>query len=101
MTTPTLLAQQVGGTDQLAGFGGDPGWIVVITAVAIFALLMLLTLFNIVYERKVLAWMQQRVGPNRTGPWGTLQSLADGMKLMLKEDIVPKAADKLVYILAP
>lgn len=96
-----LLAQEVGGSDQIAGFGGDPWWIIIIKAVAIFALLLVLTLFNIVLERKVLAWMQHRVGPNRTGPWGTLQSLADGMKLMLKEEIVPKAADKVVYVLAP
>jgi NADH-quinone oxidoreductase subunit H len=52
-------------------------------------------------ERKVVAWMQLRVGPNRHGPWGMLQSLADGIKLMLKEDVVVKRADKAVYVLAP
>ncbi|WP_084470007.1 NADH-quinone oxidoreductase subunit NuoH [Jiangella gansuensis] len=87
--------------DQIAGFGGDPWWIIAIKCVAIFVLLLLLTLFNIVFERKVVARMQHRVGPNRTGPMGWLQSLADGTKLMFKEDIIPKAADKVVYVLAP
>jgi len=55
----------------------------------------------ILFERKIVGYMQQRIGPNRTGPWGLLQSLADGVKLMLKEDIIPTAADKIVFILAP
>ena len=56
---------------------------------------MLTVLFSIVCERKVVAWMQLRIGPNRHGPWGMLQSLADGVKLMLKEDIIVKRADKV------
>jgi NADH-quinone oxidoreductase subunit H len=63
--------------------------------------LVLLTLFNIWAERRVVARMQHRVGPNVNGPFGLLQSLADGVKLALKEDIIPKAADKVVYLLAP
>ena len=51
----------------------------------------MLTLFNIWFERRVVARMQHRIGPNVHGPFGLLQSLADGMKLMLKEDIIPKA----------
>ena len=62
---------------------------------------LLLALFTIWFERRVVARMQQRPGPNRTGPFGLLQSLADGVKLALKEDIIPKAADKVVFILAP
>ncbi|TDE10445.1 NADH-quinone oxidoreductase subunit NuoH [Jiangella asiatica] len=88
-------------TDEIAGFGGDPWWIIAIKCLAIFVICVVLTLFNIVFERKVVARMQHRVGPNRTGPFGALQSLADGVKLMFKEDIIPKAADKVVYILAP
>jgi NADH-quinone oxidoreductase subunit H len=61
----------------------------------------LLTLFNIWWERRVVARMQHRIGPNVNGPFGLLQSLADGVKLALKEDIIPKAADKVVYLLAP
>ncbi|MFH8566933.1 NADH-quinone oxidoreductase subunit NuoH [Streptomyces sp. NPDC017993] len=92
----TALAQE-----DLSMFGRDPWWLVVIKAVFCFAFLMLTVLFSIVWERKVVAWMQLRIGPNRHGPWGMLQSLADGIKLMLKEDLVVKRADKVVYILAP
>jgi NADH-quinone oxidoreductase subunit H len=82
-------------------FGTDPWWLVVVKAVFCFAFLMLTVLFSIVWERKVVAWMQLRIGPNRHGPWGMLQSLADGVKLMLKEDLIVKRADKVVYVLAP
>ena len=60
-----------------------------------------MTLFTIVAERIVVARMQQRIGPNRVGPRGSLQTLADGVKLMLKEDIIPALVDKPVFILAP
>jgi NADH-quinone oxidoreductase subunit H len=86
---------------DLSAFGHDPWWIVVIKAVLIFLVLVLLTLFNIWFERRVVARMQHRIGPNVNGPFGLLQSLADGVKLALKEDIIPKAADKVVFILAP
>ncbi|HET7193686.1 MAG TPA: NADH-quinone oxidoreductase subunit NuoH [Nocardioides sp.] len=67
----------------------------------IFVVLVLLTLFNIWFERRVVARMQHRIGPNVHGPFGLLQSLADGVKLALKEDIIPKAADKAVFLIAP
>ena len=60
-----------------------------------------MTLFAIVFERKVVGRMQHRIGPNRVGPRGYLQSLADGLKLAFKEDIMPALADKPVYFLAP
>lgn len=82
-------------------FGRDPWWLIVIKAVFCFAFLMVTVLISIVMERKVVGWMQLRIGPNRHGPWGMLQSLADGVKLMLKEDVVVKGADKVVYVLAP
>jgi NADH-quinone oxidoreductase subunit H len=88
-------------TDSLSAFGKDPAWLVILKAVLIFVILVLLTLFNIWFERRVVARMQHRIGPNVNGPFGLLQSLADGVKLALKEDIIPKAADKLVFILAP
>ncbi|MFJ1567769.1 NADH-quinone oxidoreductase subunit NuoH [Streptomyces erythrochromogenes] len=87
--------------EDLSLFGQDVWWLVVIKAVFCFAFLMVTVLFSIVWERKVVAWMQLRIGPNRHGPWGMLQSLADGVKLMLKEDIIVKRADKVVYVLAP
>ena len=98
MTGIGILAQEY---DQIEGFGTDPWWIVVIKILGIFVLLLVLTLFNIVFERKVVARMQHRVGPNRTGPKGWLQSFADAMKLMLKEDLTPKNVHRAVYILAP
>ncbi|WP_375500646.1 NADH-quinone oxidoreductase subunit NuoH [uncultured Jatrophihabitans sp.] len=67
----------------------------------VFVFLVLMTLFSIVFERKVVGRMQNRIGPNRTGPWGVLQSLADGVKLAFKEEIIPVLADKPVYFLAP
>ncbi|MEU3858969.1 NADH-quinone oxidoreductase subunit NuoH [Streptomyces sp. NPDC028722] len=87
--------------EDLSMFGRDPWWLVVVKAVFCFAFLMVTVLFSIVWERKVVAWMQLRIGPNRHGPWGMLQSLADGVKLMLKEDLIVKRADKVVYVLAP
>ena len=71
------------------------------TKLMIFVFLVVLTLFNIWWERRVVARMQHRIGPNVHGPFGLLQSLADGVKLALKEDLIPKAADKVVFVLAP
>jgi NADH-quinone oxidoreductase subunit H len=87
--------------EDLSAFGQDPWWVILIKTVLIFLLLVLLTLFNIWFERRVVARMQHRIGPNVHGPFGLLQSLADGAKLMFKEDIIPKAADRVVYVLAP
>lgn len=53
------------------------------------------------YERKVLARLQVRVGPNRAGPWGILQPVADGIKLIFKEELIPSSAHKFIFILAP
>ena len=86
---------------NLPGFGDLPIWLVLIKVLGIFVFLVVMTLFAIVFERKVVGRMQNRIGPNRTGPWGVLQSLADGMKLAFKEEIIPVLADKPVYFLAP
>jgi NADH-quinone oxidoreductase subunit H len=85
----------------LEDFGHDVWWIVLIKIVGVFGVLVAMTLFAIVFERKVVARMQQRIGPNRVGPRGYLQSLADGLKLAFKEDIMPTLADRPVYFLAP
>jgi NADH-quinone oxidoreductase subunit H len=84
-----------------AAVGHDPWWLIVAKVIAIFAFLVVIVLAMIVGERKVIGYMQVRPGPNRAGPWGMLQSLADGIKLAFKEDLIPAAADKAVYILAP
>jgi NADH-quinone oxidoreductase subunit H len=85
----------------MMAFGNDPWWLVLGKALAIFVFLMLNVLVAILMERKILGWMQLRPGPNRAGPWGVLQSLADGIKLALKESITPRGVDWFVYMAAP
>jgi NADH-quinone oxidoreductase subunit H len=97
----TNRAVDLAAADKLGAFGHDPWWLIIIKVVLAFAILMVFTLFNIWFERRVVARMQHRIGPNVHGPFGLLQSLADGIKLMLKEDLTPKAVDKVVYVLAP
>src|SRR5919205_3020500 len=85
----------------LEQFGHDTWWIVLAKVLLVFVFLVVMTLFAIWYERRVVARMQVRPGPNRVGPFGLLQSLADGLKLAFKEDIMPKMADKVVFFFAP
>jgi len=85
----------------LASFGHDVWWIVVIKVVAVFAFGFLMTLLGVWFERRVVGRMAQRPGPNRHGPFGLLQTLADGLKMAFKEDIMPRAADKVVFFFAP
>ena len=79
----------------------DPWWLIILKVLAIFVMLVLLTLFTIWWERRVVGRMQNRIGPNRVGPFGLLQSLMDGLKLALKEEIIPKTAHRAVYWIAP
>ncbi len=95
-----INAAQTGYTD-LSIFGHDPWWLILGKALAVFIFLMMIPLIAVYAERKVVAWMQMRVGPNRVGPGGMLQSLADGIKMALKEGIIPSSVDKPVYLLAP
>lgn len=85
----------------LADFGQDAWWIILIKVVAAFIFGVVMTLLGVWFERRVVARMQTRPGPNRAGPFGLLQTLADGLKMAFKEDIFPTAADKLVYFIAP
>jgi NADH-quinone oxidoreductase subunit H len=81
--------------------GQDPGWLIVVKGLLVFVICVVATLVAIWAERRIVARMQMRLGPNRVGPFGLLQSLADGVKLALKEDLIPAAADKIVFIIAP
>ncbi|TCK20239.1 NADH dehydrogenase subunit H [Pseudonocardia endophytica] len=96
---PDLGTEGLTRTQQL--LADDPIWLVLLKVVALFAIGVVLTLFMINWERKVVGRMQHRPGPNRTGPGGWLQSLADGLKLAFKEEIIPVLADKKVYFIAP
>ncbi len=86
---------------SLALFGLDPVWLVILKVIGVFIILVLIVLVTIWAERRVVGRMQQRIGPNRAGPFGLLQALMDGFKLAFKEEIFPTAADKMVYIVAP
>jgi NADH-quinone oxidoreductase subunit H len=72
-----------------------------IFAVAILVFILLMVLFFIWFERRAMAIMQARLGPNRAGPFGLLQSVADALKVLIKEDIIPAKGDKIVHWLAP
>jgi len=96
-----LIASLAGVDNPAANFSDTPWWLSLVKALLVFGFLMINTLLVIWFERRVIGRMQQRPGPNRTGPFGLLQTLADGVKLALKEDLTPKNADKIVFLLAP
>jgi NADH-quinone oxidoreductase subunit H len=75
--------------------------IVVVKAVITLAICLVATMLMIWFERKIVSDLQNRIGPNRAGPWGILQTLADGLKVILKEDLIPSKADRWVFRLAP
>jgi len=79
-----------------------PLWLVILIKSAVLLLVVVTTFaYAMLFERKVMGWMQLRPGPNRVGPWGLMQPAADAAKLILKEDLTPKTADRLIYRLAP
>ena len=78
-----------------------PILLVLFKVVIVFVIGLIGTMFMVWYERKVVSGMQNRVGPNKAGPFGLLQTLADGMKLIFKEDLLPTRADRIVFRIAP
>ncbi|TMR96652.1 NADH-quinone oxidoreductase subunit NuoH [Nonomuraea basaltis] len=85
----------------LADFGKDPLWITIVKAVMLFLFLALGVVFGVWFERKLISRMQHRYGPNRAGRFGILQSIADAIKMGLKEDILPRTVDRVLYLMAP
>jgi NADH-quinone oxidoreductase subunit H len=79
----------------------DPWWLVLIKVVVLFVVLLVWTIFNVWYERRLVGKMQHRLGPIMNGPLGLGQALADGMKLLIKEDFMPSMVDKVLFTLAP
>jgi NADH-quinone oxidoreductase subunit H len=101
-----LLANVFGvlfAADPLFFEGVDPAvvGIVILKVVVVFVVLLVATMFMVWFERKVHGDMTNRIGPNRAGPFGILQTLADGIKLFFKEDLIPDRADRVVFMLAP
>ena len=75
--------------------------ILALAAVALLLVVLLFVMYAIYFERKVIGWMQLRKGPNRVGPWGLFQTVADVLKLLIKEDVVPKKVDRALFLIAP
>src|SRR5437870_11034925 len=81
--------------------GFEHPWYTILTVIVVMGVLQGVCAYLIWVERKISAYMQDRIGPNRVGPFGLLQPVADGLKFLLKEDIIPTHVDKLFYLLAP
>lgn len=86
---------------QSMNFSGISLLGMVVGTVIVLILLLGVVSYLIYFERKVIGWMQGRIGPNRVGPLGLLQSIADVTKLLIKEDVVPANADRLLFLIAP
>ncbi len=103
MTALGAVLDLIGADDPLYAHG--VGWvvflIVVIKVLVVFGALMVSVMLMIWFERKVISDMQSRIGPNRAGPFGIAQTLADGIKLFFKEDLLPDRSDRIVFKLAP
>ena len=89
-------------SDLLQTINAAPLWLVIVVKSALLLLVVITTFaYAMLFERKVMGWMQMRPGPNRVGPWGLMQPAADAVKMFFKEDLTPNTADPLIYKLAP
>ncbi|MEP7035401.1 MAG: NADH-quinone oxidoreductase subunit NuoH [Actinomycetota bacterium] len=96
------ISPALASTDNpVADFSDTPWWLSLIKALLLFVIMVVSVLIVTWFERRVIGRMQQRPGPNRVGPIGIFQTIADGVKLALSEDLTPKNADKVVFLLAP
>jgi NADH-quinone oxidoreductase subunit H len=84
-----------------AGVGAKQVLIVAIKVVVAFVVMLIAVIFMVWFERKLIAGFQNRIGPNKAGRWGILQTIADGLKLVTKEYIHPERSDRMVFLLAP
>jgi NADH-quinone oxidoreductase subunit H len=103
MSVPSIDLVSILAVDPLlqGGIGLAEVLIVLLKTLVAFGLLLVSVILMIWFERKLISDFQNRVGPNKAGPWGLLQTLADGLKLIMKEDLIPDKADRRVFILAP
>ena len=104
LTTPNLNTtpnQGLGDPLFVNGLHWGDLLILVVRVLVAFMVLLVATAMMIWFERKVISDMQSRIGPNRAGPWGLLQTLADGTKLIFKEDLIPEQSDSFTFKLAP
>jgi NADH-quinone oxidoreductase subunit H len=101
MSSVSMTSGVLAADPTLSDFNQIIWWMVLLKVGIVFVFLLLTTIFMIWFERRVIGRMQNRPGPNRAGPFGLLQPIADALKLPLKEDIVPTGVDKLVFFVAP
>src|SRR5690606_38917318 len=101
LSTPVLAQAAQEPLNRAELLADDPWWLILLKAVVIMFIGPIFTVVLIVGERKIVGRMQNRPGPNRVGPFGMLQSLADAIKLPFKEQVIPDTADRKIYFLAP
>jgi NADH-quinone oxidoreductase subunit H len=105
MNLPQMMPEWFVQLFSTVGITLPDNWMLIVWGVILFTCIAVLgqaaVIFMVLMERKVLAWLTQRKGPNRVGPWGILQTLADGVKLLFKEDIMTTGQDKFLFTIAP
>ena len=100
MATPGFIDSFTAGGADLLGPVWPLAW-TVLKVVAVLAPLMIFIAYLTLWERKLIGWMQIRVGPNRVGPGGLLQPMADGLKLLIKEIVIPAKANRNLFVIGP